>query len=199
LDGCLFPITLPVTDGLGENAAGALNALVPVPASGGGRRPCARGLSIRTSLFPYSTVAVWSSPSKFARRSIRVRGCGRRYPSCGWGALSRGRRFTYGCSRHVRQLGYPLLTPSTVAPESLFERLRSKEALFVGRVSMGSREQPCGGSPRALGGVFDSFEGYVAQCAEALLMFVVEGGPKALISWFHVRVATYSRWSKRHL
>ena len=46
-----------VTDGLGENAAGALNALVPVPASGGGRRPCARGLPIHTSLFPYSTVA----------------------------------------------------------------------------------------------------------------------------------------------
>jgi len=46
-----------VTDGLGENAAGALNALVPVPASGGGRCPCARGLPIRTSLFLYSTVA----------------------------------------------------------------------------------------------------------------------------------------------
>ena len=56
-DGCLFPITLPVTDGFGENAAGALNALVPMPASGGGRRPCARGLPIRTSLFSYSTVA----------------------------------------------------------------------------------------------------------------------------------------------
>jgi len=41
LDGCLLPITLPVTVGLGENVAGALNALVPVPASGGGRRPCA--------------------------------------------------------------------------------------------------------------------------------------------------------------
>ena len=56
-DRCLFPITLPVTDGLGENVAGALNALVPVPVSGGGRRPCARGLPIRTSLFPYTTVA----------------------------------------------------------------------------------------------------------------------------------------------
>ena len=78
LDGCLFPITLPVTVRLGENAAGALNALVPVPASGGGRRPCARGLSIRTSLFPYSTVAVRSTPSRFARRSLRVRGYGRR-------------------------------------------------------------------------------------------------------------------------
>jgi len=28
-----------------------------VPASGGGRRPCARGLPIRTSLLPYSTAA----------------------------------------------------------------------------------------------------------------------------------------------
>jgi len=45
-----------VTYGLGENTAGALNALVPVPASGGGRRPCARRLPIRLSLFPYSTV-----------------------------------------------------------------------------------------------------------------------------------------------
>ena len=51
LDGCLFPITLPVTAGLGENAAGTLNALVPVPASGGGRRPCSLGLLIRTSQF----------------------------------------------------------------------------------------------------------------------------------------------------
>ena len=46
-----------MTIGLGKNAAGALNALVPVLASGGGRRPCARGLPIRMSLFPYSTVA----------------------------------------------------------------------------------------------------------------------------------------------
>jgi len=53
----VFPITLPVTGGLGENATGALNALVPVPASGGGRRPCARRLSIRSGLFPCSTVA----------------------------------------------------------------------------------------------------------------------------------------------
>ena len=42
---------------LGENATGVLNALVPVPASGGGRRPCARRLPIRSSLLPYSTVA----------------------------------------------------------------------------------------------------------------------------------------------
>ena len=41
LDGCLLPVTLPVTVGLGENAAGALNALVPVPTLGGGWRPYA--------------------------------------------------------------------------------------------------------------------------------------------------------------
>ena len=45
-----------MTGALGENATGALNALVPVRASGGGRRPCARRLPIRSSLFPYSTV-----------------------------------------------------------------------------------------------------------------------------------------------
>jgi hypothetical protein len=56
-DGRWSPITLPVTVGLGENTAGAFNALVPVPMSGGGRRPYARGLPVRTSPLPYSTVA----------------------------------------------------------------------------------------------------------------------------------------------
>ena len=42
---------------LGENRTGVLNVLVPVPASGGGRRPCARRFPIRSSLLPYSTVA----------------------------------------------------------------------------------------------------------------------------------------------
>ena len=45
-----------MTGVLGGNATGALNALVPVRASGGGRRPCARRLLIRLSLFPYSMV-----------------------------------------------------------------------------------------------------------------------------------------------
>ena len=45
-----------MTGVLGENATGALNALVLVRASGGGRRPCARRLPIRSSLFPYSMV-----------------------------------------------------------------------------------------------------------------------------------------------
>ena len=46
-----------MTVGLGENMPGAFNALVPVPVLGGGWRPCARGLLICTSLFPYSTAA----------------------------------------------------------------------------------------------------------------------------------------------
>jgi len=103
-----------VTDGLGENAAGALNALVPMPASGGGRRPCVRGLSIRTNLFPYSTVAgggasVGSHDALSVFEAVDVDTRAR-----DWGASSRGPRFTYRCSRHVRQLGYPLLIPSTV-------------------------------------------------------------------------------------
>jgi len=46
-----------MTSELGENATGALNARAPVPVSGGGWRPCARRLLIRSSLFPHSTVA----------------------------------------------------------------------------------------------------------------------------------------------
>jgi len=46
-----------MTGVLGENATGALNALVPMRASGGGRRPCARRLLLRSSVLPYSTVA----------------------------------------------------------------------------------------------------------------------------------------------
>jgi len=43
-----------VTGVLGENATGALNALIPVRASGSGRRPCARRPLVRSSLFSYS-------------------------------------------------------------------------------------------------------------------------------------------------
>ena len=46
----------------------------------------------------------------------------------------------YGFSCYMLRLGYPLLIPSIVAPESLFERLRSSRGSFVGRVSAGSRE-----------------------------------------------------------
>ena len=56
-DGCLFPITLPVTSVLGGKMAGALNALALVRVSGGGQCPCARRFPTRSSLFPYSTAA----------------------------------------------------------------------------------------------------------------------------------------------
>ena len=59
-----------MTGVLGENATGALNALVPVCASGGGWRPYARGLLVRSSFFPYSTVAgaraLTDSPDAFS-------------------------------------------------------------------------------------------------------------------------------------
>ena len=42
---------------LGGEASGAFNAQARVRASGGGRRPCARRLPDRASLFPYSTAA----------------------------------------------------------------------------------------------------------------------------------------------
>ena len=41
----------PMTVGLGENMTGTINALVSVPVTGGGWRPCARGLSVRTGHF----------------------------------------------------------------------------------------------------------------------------------------------------
>jgi hypothetical protein len=57
LTGACSPITLPVTIGLGGSMATALNALAPVPMTDVGERFCARGSPIRSTLFPYSTVA----------------------------------------------------------------------------------------------------------------------------------------------
>jgi len=116
LDGCLFPITLPMTDGLGENAAGALNAQVPVPPSGDGRRPCARGLSIHSSLFPYSTVAVWSSPSWFVRRSFCVRGCGRRYSCMRLGGVESGTSIYVRVLSSCALVRVPLTDPLDSSP-----------------------------------------------------------------------------------
>jgi len=160
-DGCLFPITLPVTDGLGENAAGALNALVPMPASGGVRRPCARGLPIRTSLSPYSTVAgaralgdSQDALSVFVATVVEDR-------AYNWASSWRP-RLSYGCSRYAHRLGYPLLISSTVALEPPFERLRSNGGSFLWTSFRGGTRATPRGSPRALEGVFDSFEGCIA-------------------------------------
>ena len=64
--------------------------LVPVLVSGGGQRPCTRGLSIRTSLFPCSTVAgarasVDSHDALSALVATGVDNC-----ACDRGASSRG-------------------------------------------------------------------------------------------------------------
>ena len=48
----------PVTRALGGEASGALNALALVRASGGGRCPCARRPSVRSSPLPYSTSVI---------------------------------------------------------------------------------------------------------------------------------------------
>ena len=66
----------------------------------------------------------------------------------------------YGSFRYQRRLGYPLLTPSTVAHESLLESLRSSRGSSLVEFPWGRTSDPRGGSPRALGGVFDSSEGY---------------------------------------
>ena len=47
----LVPYHVSVTVGLCESVPGALNALPPIPATGGGQRLYARGLSIRLSHF----------------------------------------------------------------------------------------------------------------------------------------------------
>ena len=106
-DGCLFTITLPVIDGLDENAAGALNALVPVPASGGRRCPCARGLPIRTSLVAGARALVDSQDalSVFVATAVEDR-------AYNWSSSWRP-QLSYGCSRYAHQLGYPLLISST--------------------------------------------------------------------------------------
>ena len=49
LTGACSPITLPVSVGLGGSMADALNALTPIPTTGGGGRFCSRGPSIRSS------------------------------------------------------------------------------------------------------------------------------------------------------
>ena len=103
-----------MTDGLGENAAGALNALVFVPVSGGGRRPCARGLLIRTSLFPYSTVTgaralvdSHDALSVFEATDVDICVCVR-------GASSRGPSIYVRVLSLCASVRVPLLIPSTL-------------------------------------------------------------------------------------
>ena len=189
---------------LGGNTAGALNALVPIPASGGGQRPCARGLSIRTSQFPYSTVAVRSSPvdSHDALPMFEAM-----VDIVLWQSLVRTGGVESEVSIYVwpfcyvRWFGYPLSTPSTIAPESLLERLRSSRGSFRWPILRGvARATPAGVAPEPL--------------EESLTPFLVEmlstpfpsdggllwkGGSGPFFGRFRIGVVTYSRWSERHL
>jgi len=126
--------------------------------------------------------------------------------ACERGASRQGPRFTYGSSRYVHRLGYPLLTPSTVAPKSLFERLRSSRGSQIGRVSVGSRERPPRWWPPNPWRSFLLLRGYVAFFDGSALDFpflrklsAMEEGLRVSIGCFRVGVVTYSRWSERHL
>jgi len=132
LDGCLLPITLPVTVGLGENTAGTLNALVLVPASGGGWRPCSRGLLICTSL------------SRIRQLSFSQAWVDSHDPFSVFEAMV---VIAFWQSR-VRTGG---TTPSTVAPESLLERLRSSRGYFRRSSFRGvAQATPAGVAPEPL-------------------------------------------------
>ena len=79
-DGCLFPIMLPITVGLGGSIADELNALAFVPAIGGRihsshyrirRSQLVEPLSIRRTLFPCSRPWSTSKPGDYVCKSER--------------------------------------------------------------------------------------------------------------------------------
>jgi hypothetical protein len=99
--------------------------------------------------------------------------------TCDRGASSRGPRFTYGCSRYVRWLGYPLLIPSTVALEFLFERLRSSRGSSCwSRLRGVARATPPGVAPEPLEESLTPSRVMLPNLTEALLMFITEEGQR---------------------
>jgi len=131
-----------VTGVLGGNATGALNALIPVPVSGGVWR--------RSSLFPYSTVVgarslIDSLDALSVFEAAVVDDCMRDWlgRSSSWRP-----RLAYGQSYYVHQLGHPLLITSTVAPESPFECWRSSGGcIFVVKFPWGRASDHAGVAP----------------------------------------------------
>jgi len=100
------------------------------------------------SLEPVSVFdgSLCSSSGRFAGRPFRLRGCGRRGLCAQLGRASNWRPlFVYGYSQQGHQLGCPLLISSTVAPESLFERLRSSGGcIFMVEFPWGRASDPAG-------------------------------------------------------
>jgi len=87
--------------------------------------------------------------------------------TCDRGASSEGPRFTYGSSRYMCRLGYPLLIPSTVAPESLFERMRSSRGSF-------RRSSFCGVARATPAGVaLEPLEEFLTP-SKVMLLFLME-------------------------
>jgi len=183
-----------VTDGLGENATGALNALVPVPASGSGRRPCARGLPIRTSLFPYSTVAgararVDSQDARFCVRDYFRRG-----PCTQLGveldALTCIRILSICISVRV-----PITDILDSSPRVSIRALVLEWRLFlVVKFPWGRASDPVGVAP-------EPSEEFLTHSRVILPNLRKRSRYplwKALIGSFYAGVSTYSRWSKRH-
>ena len=87
---------LPVTNGLGENTADALNALVPVPTSGGERRPYARAFRFTRACFrirrlPFGRAPVDLHDTLSVFEAMDVDNC-----ACDRGVSSRGPRFRTG-------------------------------------------------------------------------------------------------------
>ena len=124
----------------------------PCPRQAGGGVLCARGLLIRTSLFPYSTVAGARAliDSQDTLPVFMATVVEDHEYNLG-GTSSRRRRLSYGCSRYAHQSGYPLLISSTVALESLFERLRlSGGSFFVVKFPWGRVSDPAGVAPKPL-------------------------------------------------
>ena len=105
--------------------------------------------------------------------------------TCDQGASSRGPRFMYGCSRYVRRLGYPFLIPSTVALESLFERLRSSRGSSCWSRFCGvARATPARVAPEPLEEFLTPSRAILSFLMGTLLIFhlfrklsITEGGP----------------------
>ena len=155
----------PVTVELGESMAGAFNALTPVPMTDGGRRLCARDLLIRSSHFrirrlSFSRASADShDPFSVFKAMVDIMFWRLRVLA---GASSQGPRF---CGRIVSLwalVGLPLIDTLDSSPRVSTRALALGWRLFRRSSFHGVARVTPAGLPRALGGVFDSFEGYVA-------------------------------------
>ena len=122
----------------------------------------ALGRPIRSSLLPYSTV-VGARPPIDSLDAISVFEA-KAVDCC---AYARPGHRVEGFDIRIILLGVSVRVPLTdtldSSPRVSIRALALEWRLcFCDRASVGARERPRRGSPRALEGVFDSFEGYIA-------------------------------------